>query len=236
MSENALKRLKSYAEDIFSDRKKLIRILLIVFILLLALGLRVYENSKADITVESTGDAPAGGDICVDIGGAVVTPGVYNVAAGTRLYEVIDLAGGLISSADTDSINRAEYVEDGQKIIIPVRPAAFDSGNAGAASADAAEEGSAGSAAGAVPDTGADDASAYAAGAQASGSSAGSGLININYADKEELMTLPGIGEAKAQKIIDYRSSTRFRKTEDIKSVNGIGDAVYNNIKDKITV
>jgi competence protein ComEA len=49
-------------------------------------------------------------------------------------------------------------------------------------------------------------------------------------------MTLPGIGEAKAQKIIDYRSSTRFRKTEDIKSVNGIGDAVYNNIKDKITV
>ena len=64
----------------------------------------------------------------------------------------------------------------------------------------------------------------------------GTGLVNINYADKEELMTLPGIGEAKAQKIIDYRSSTRFRKKEDIKSVNGIGDAVYNSIKDSITV
>ena len=130
MSENALKRLKSYAEDIFRDKKRLIRILLIVFILLLALMLRLYENSKSDITVDSSMDVKAEGEICVDIGGAVVTPGVYTVSSGTiytvssgtRLYEVIDLAGGLISNADTDSINRAEYVEDGQKIIIPVRP------------------------------------------------------------------------------------------------------------------
>ena len=122
MSENALKRLKSYAEDIFRDKKRLIRILLIVFILLLALMLRLYENSKSDITVDSSMDVKAEGEICVDIGGAVVTPGVYTVSSGTRLYEVIDLAGGLISNADTDSINRAEFVEDGQKIIIPVRP------------------------------------------------------------------------------------------------------------------
>ena len=73
MSENALKRLKSYAEDIFRDKKRLIRILLIVFILLLALMLRLYENSKSDITVDSSMDVKAEGEICVDIGGAVVT-------------------------------------------------------------------------------------------------------------------------------------------------------------------
>lgn len=234
MSENALKRLKSYAEDIFSDKKKLIRILLIVFILMLAAALRLYENSKADITVESMGEGTVKGDICVDIGGAVVKPGVYTVSSGTRLYEVIDLAGGLISNADTDSINRAEYVEDGEKIIIPVRySAAAGAGEtAGDEAADDAGDNSA--AEGSADDAGTayapDGAAAYAE------SSPGNGLININSAGKEELMTLPGIGEAKAQKIIEYRSSTRFRKKEDIKSVNGIGDAVYNNIKDSITV
>ncbi len=225
MSENALKRLKSYTEDIFRDKKRLIRILLIVFILLLALALRLYENSKADITVDSGMEGNASGEICVDIGGAVVKPGVYNVSSGTRLYEVIELAGGLISNADTDSINRAEFVEDGEKIIIPLRLQA-----AGEGKSDGAVEGSV---------SGADSVSGTSADPQAAENAetvSGRGLVNINYADREELMTLPGIGEAKAQKIIDYRSSTKFRKKEDIKSVNGIGDAVYNNIKDLITV
>ncbi len=225
MSENALKRLKSYTEDIFRDKKRLIRILLIVFILLLALALRLYENSKADITVDSGMEGNASGEICVDIGGAVVKPGVYNVSSGTRLYEVIELAGGLISNADTDSINRAEFVEDGEKIIIPLRLQA-----AGEGESDGVVEGSV---------SGADSVSGTSADPQAAENAetvSGRGLVNINYADREELMTLPGIGEAKAQKIIDYRSSTKFRKKEDIKSVNGIGDAVYNNIKDLITV
>jgi competence protein ComEA len=234
MSEKALKRLKSYAEDIFSDKKKLIRILLIVFILMLAAALRLYENSKADITVESMGEGTVKGDICVDIGGAVVKPGVYTVSSGTRLYEVIDLAGGLISNADTDSINRAEYVEDGEKIIIPVRYSATAGAGETAGDEAADDAGDNSAAEGSADDAGTayapDGAAAYAE------SSPGNGLININSAGKEELMTLPGIGEAKAQKIIEYRSSTRFRKKEDIKSVNGIGDAVYNNIKDSITV
>ncbi len=225
MSENALKRLKSYTEDIFRDKKRLIRILLIVFILLLALALRLHENSKADITVDSGMEGNASGEICVDIGGAVVKPGVYNVSSGTRLYEVIELAGGLISNADTDSINRAEFVEDGEKIIIPLRPQA-----AGESGSDGASEGSVSAA------DGAGGTSEDPQAAETAETVSGNGLVNINYAGKEELMTLPGIGEAKAQKIIDYRSSTKFRKKEDIKSVNGIGDAVYNNIKDSITV
>ena len=219
MSENAFERLKSYTEDIFHNKTKLIRILLIIFILLLALMLRIHENSKADITVENASGEASSGEICVDIGGAVVSPGVYTVKSRTRLYEVIDLAGGLLSNADTDSINRAEFVEDGEKIVVPARPEVPDAGTDASGESTGAESG--------MPE--------YTPEEQSSGISA-SGLVNINSASREELMTLPGIGEAKADKIIEYRSSNRFRNKEDIKSVKGIGDSVYSKIKDSITV
>ena len=191
MHGNAANKIRSYAEDLVSDRRRLIKGLLIILILMLALILRMHETSKADITVEDN-SAPAGNsEICVDIGGAVVKPGVYEVDPETRLYEVIDMAGGLLSNADTDSINRAEYVEDGEKIIIPSRYIPPES-------------------------TGED-----AAGGEAS---------------REELKTLSGIGDVKADKIIEYRSKSRFRRKEDIKAVDGIGDSIYNKIKDSITV
>lgn len=60
--------------------------------------------------------------------------------------------------------------------------------------------------------------------------------ININKASCEELMTLTGIGEVIANKIIEYRSHTPFKKLEDIKNVSGIGDAIYEKIKDFITI
>lgn len=221
MSGDAFNRFKSFFEDIFKDRVRLIRILLIILILLLAFVMRMHENAKSDITVEQSETAGASAEqIVVDIGGAVASPGVYTVGSETRLYEVIELAGGLLSSADTDSINRAEYVEDGQKITIPVRPSnqsSVQDENA-AASEDPEEE-----------ITQPDQDSVSTGQVQ-------SGLVNINYASREELMTLSGIGEAKADKIIEYRSNKRFKSKEDIKSVNGIGDAIYSKIKDSITV
>ena len=62
-------------------------------------------------------------------------------------------------------------------------------------------------------------------------------LININTADKDMLMTLPGIGEKRAQDILDYRNQHGdFSSIEDIKNVKGIKESVYNNIKDIICV
>ena len=61
-------------------------------------------------------------------------------------------------------------------------------------------------------------------------------LININTANKEELMTLNGIGGSKADAIIEYRKTTKFNTIEDIKNVSGIGEAAFEKIKDNITV
>lgn len=64
-----------------------------------------------------------------------------------------------------------------------------------------------------------------------------SAKVNINTATSEQLQTLNGIGPSKANAIIDYREKVRrFSKIEDILNVSGIGEATFNNIKDKITV
>ena len=61
--------------------------------------------------------------------------------------------------------------------------------------------------------------------------------ININTATKEELLLLNGIGEAKAEAIIEYRTKNgNFTNVEDIKNVSGIGDAAFEKIKDQITL
>ena len=63
------------------------------------------------------------------------------------------------------------------------------------------------------------------------------GIININTASEDELMTLPGIGQSKAKSIVDYRNDKgKFNSTEEIKNIEGIKDGVYNKIKDKISI
>lgn len=215
MADNVVGKLKDALEGILSDRKTLIKIFSVVLILLAALVLRIHDENKADITIE-TADAAEETEysgeseessvqpqvILVDIGGAVEEPGVYEVAKDTRLFEVIEMAGGLSEDADPDHVNRASFVEDGQKIIIPVKGSEYtDDGTAAAFSPEA-----------------------------------DSGLININTASADELKTLSGIGDVTAEKIIEYRSSTAFKSKEDIMSVDGIGSKTYEKIKDDITV
>ena len=66
--------------------------------------------------------------------------------------------------------------------------------------------------------------------------SQGVALVNINTATKEELMCLPGIGERKADSIIEYRKSKAFSSPEDIMNISGIKEAAFNRIKDKICI
>ena len=207
MNVSVTERLRSKAEDILRDRKMLFRILIVIVVITAALVLRAHQASKADITVETTDENIRTEEIYVDIGGAVANPGVYKATTSTRLYEVIEMAGGLRSDADTDSINQASYVQDGEKIMIPVHTTTEDT---------------------TYQDNRAQN--------DISSAQQTSGLININNASKAELMTLTGIGDVMADRIIEYRSSSLFKSKEDIKSVKGIGESTYEKIKDSITV
>ena len=63
------------------------------------------------------------------------------------------------------------------------------------------------------------------------------GKININTAEKEELMTLTGVGEAKAQSIIAYREEHGgFQSIEELMQIEGIKEGVFNKIKEDITI
>ena len=150
-------------------------------------------------------------DVCyVHVTGAVAHPGVYQLPAGSRVYQAIEMAGGLTEQASEREINLAEGVTDGQKLYIYTREeseALVSSGGGGL-----------------VGDIGAENGGTDA-------------RVNINTADKEELMTLAGIGESKAEAIIAYREENGgFSSPEDIKNISGIKDGVYSKIKDSICV
>ena len=147
--------------------------------------------------------------VYVYICGEVAAPGVYELPKDSRIYEAVDAAGGFTENAARESVNLASKVSDGMQITIYNREEAA-SLPAGSGSA--------------VGNTG-------------QGGTSGSGLVNLNTATKEELMTLKGIGEAKAEDIIRYREkSGGFKKIEDIMKISGIKEAGFQKIKDNITV
>lgn len=159
----------------------------------------------------------AAGKIFVDIGGEVAAPGVYEVTEGTRLFEVINRAGGLTEEADIDVINRAETVYDGQKILIASYEETKNGKNPAGAGSGQMTGGSAGSAQGADNTDGE--------------------KVNINTADSAELQSIPGIGPSKADRIIEYRNTQgRFNTIDDIKNISGIGNKTFESIKKYIVV
>ena len=169
------------------------------------------EELKAEDIVE---DDPR--PFAVYVTGEVNNPGVYEVAQGARVIDAIDIAGGYTDEACDSYLNLASLVADEQMIYVP--------------SWDEAELLYSGTSIATVDMNG---SGTFSNGTQAFDS--GSNLININTASKEELMTLPGIGESKAEKIIAYREQNgRFSSPEGIMQISGIKDGLYNKIKDRI--
>jgi competence protein ComEA helix-hairpin-helix repeat region len=171
----------------------------------------VQDRSSAGASDVYAADAEeTGGTIFVDIGGAVQNPMLAELPEGSRVDDAIQAAGGLKQEADMTSINRAEFLEDGQKVFVP--------------SMVLDEEGNL------------VEASNLASASVDTASTAAMGKVNINTADSTQLQTLNGVGPATAQKIIDYRESNgRFSSIEDIKNVSGIGDKTFEKLKDHIT-
>jgi len=154
----------------------------------------------------------------VHICGAVRYPGVYEVASESRVFEVLNLAGGFTDEAATDAVNLAMLVIDGSKIQIPTleEVTAMSEASNGQDKTDWVSKGS-------------DSASNV--------NEQLTILVNINTASLETLMTLPGIGKVKAESIIIYREEKgRFTVIEDIMKITGIKDAVFGKIRDKICV
>ena len=154
--------------------------------------------------------APTKAPLAVHVIGAVPRPGLYEFAEGARVQDAIDAAGGLLASANVDSLNLAELLEDSQQLNIPYQE-------------------------GAAP-TEVSDTVVLPSSTQESTPDPDVVLVNINTATLEELDTLPGVGPTTAQKIIDYRTNTPFSTIEDIMKVSGIGPSIFENMKLLIVV
>ncbi|SER71154.1 helix-hairpin-helix domain-containing protein [Lachnobacterium bovis] len=148
-------------------------------------------------------------NVVVYVCGQVNKPGVYQLSANKRINDAVELAGGFKPEAAVEYHNLADKLLDGQKIYVPSRLEVQNQ---------------------AIPNenTSVNDQSKNVQ---------DDGKVNLNSATKEQLMTIKGVGEKKADSIIDYRTKHgNFSKIEDLKNIAGIKDGLLNKIKDYITV
>ena len=185
------------------------------------------EEWAAEVALapETTEDADkadrASGKCYVYVCGEVAEPGVYVLEPGDRIYEAVEMAGGMTADAGTCAVNLAESVYDGLMVYIP------DSEEAAGMT-------------GSMTSAGGSADSSVRNGEGTSGGTAASpedGRLNLNTASLAELMTLSGIGQTKAQAVVNYRDAHGgFSSVEEIMNVDGIKEGLYNRIRDQIKV
>ncbi len=192
-------------------------------------------TSAPDQSVARAEPAPvAQPAIVVHVAGAVVKPGVYSLDAGARVEDALNAAGGALKAADTDCINLALPVRDGEQVYVPSRQADIDVQPQPRQSAVPTTPPNRADITRPAPDPA---PSADPARASVSSKVSHTGLININTASAEELRGLPGVGPVLAQRIIDYRSANGpFAAVEGLVGVSGIGQAKLGKIAPMATV
>ena len=162
--------------------------------------------------------------IYVDVCGAVANPGVFQLAAGSRVFQAIEAAGGYLPEAVQNCVNRAGVLTDGQQLYILTQEEMERQG-LDPAEMSGASDGQMNGSAGTGQNTG------MTAQVQQDN------RININIADEAQLTTLTGIGATRAQAIIAYREENGpFAAIEDIMNVQGIKEGTFAKIKDEIVV
>ena len=164
---------------------------------------------------------PAGpggtGELLVHVIGAVHSPGVVRLPTGARGVDAIDAAGGAREDAQTEQLNLARLVADGEQVRVPVVGESVDP--AGPVEA--------------IPSTGTGAGAATPAG----GGTSGAGRVNVNTASASELEKLPGIGPALAERIVSHRQSNGpFESLDDLTDVPGIGRAKLEALRAEATV
>lgn len=147
------------------------------------------------------------GHVLVHVAGAVLAPGLVEVAAGARVADAIAAAGGAAPDADAGRLNYARPVTDGERIDVP---------RVGDDTADGGEAGSGGATSGGIrPD----------------------GRVDLNLATAEELETLPGVGPVLASRIVAHRDEHGpFVDVGQLRQVSGIGDKTFQRLADLVAV
>ena len=165
----------------------------------------------------------------VDVKGNVVTPGVYELADNSRVIDAIASAGGLLEDSNTELINLSQKLKDEMTIIVYSNKEIEDYKKNNKKEVVTVEVLK-------CPDN-INDACINKSKTDNSKTNTENGLISINSATMEELQSLTGIGESKANAIIEYREKNgNFNSIEDLKNVTGIGDALFEKVKDSITI
>lgn len=172
--------------------------------------------------------------IFVEIKGAVNNPGVYEFEEGKRVIDAINMAGGLLKNAYTKNINLSKKLTDEMYIIVYTNYEINKYKEDNDKKENITEEIVCASSECICPDITNDACINESIKEEKEETTS---KISINNASKEELMTLTSIGESKANAIIKYREENNgFKSIEEIKNVSGIGDALFEKIKDNVTL
>lgn len=202
-------------------RKEQFLILIVVSVILFTAGYQFAgsERDPVELVGPSSAEATREGTelVVVHVDGAVEKPGLYKLPPNSRVNDAIEQAIAL-PDADLSALNLAQLLEDGRKLVVPRK------------NVQAAVEPNAGITQPTM-NSGALQSKAAAPAPQQNG------LVNINTAGAAELDTLPGIGPAIAERIIQHRQANGpFATIEDLKNVPGIGDKKFADLQHKITV
>ena len=214
--------------------KKQIIIISIILILLSVSGYFIYINIPKKEEIKISKEEPIKKEkevkeetkYKVDIKGQINNPGIYEVVISSRVIDVINLAGGLTVNADTSVINLSKKVIDEMVIIIYSKDEVTNFKKTKEIEQQVQDQ--------CIQK---DENSLKNDACISSNKNTNTTKVSINNASIEELMTLPGIGDSKAKDIIDYRTKNGpFKKLEDLKNIPGIGENVYNKLKENITL
>lgn len=179
------------------------------------------QSSREQGTPDESGKIQT---IFVHVCGAVMNPDVYELSAGSRVYEAVQAAGGFTDDADENYVNQAQILSDGVKLVIPTVEQTGDK------ELEDAEN----NLIGIVGEPGSADGQSIA---DAAAGTSSDGKVNINTASEAELCNIPGIGAVRAAAIVAYRQEKgSFSSIEDIMNVSGIKEGTYEKIKDSIKI
>ncbi|RKD32497.1 helix-hairpin-helix domain-containing protein [Thermohalobacter berrensis] len=164
------------------------------------------EDINSSLQDNEVNNEKENNEIMVHVCGQVKNSGVVVLKEGSRIIDAINLAGGPTKEADIHKLNLARKLKDEERIYVPKIGEKVEENSINASIVNNQNSGK------------------------------NNGKININSATKEELKSLPGIGDVIATRIIDYRNKRDFKRIEEIMNVSGIGEKKFNDIKELIVI